>query len=230
MGTTTFAEFKQYVKHRFGNDDELDTGSSSGTNYYGKWVNDAYLLLTTQQKLWALKRRFRFPQLETFSYTSTVDGTPYISYPTDAVAIREVFDNTSKYRLRWIPWGKYLGYTDRADTNAEGPPTEWVGYGGYVYLHPTPGAAYTIQAYYRKKPTLLSAASDKTVIGSEWDEAIVDIATYLGKVYMRQFDEAKVFKAEATEKLAGVITSYDQEELSRNEYFQPDPNSISPGY
>ena len=224
MGTTTFDNFKTYLKLRFGNDDKLDEGT---INYYGKWINDAYLQLTCQQKLWQLKRRFRFPELEITSTGDTLPYTPYKSTPTDCLYVLQVYDNTSKYLLRNIPWSKYIGYTDRADTYA--PPTEWVRSSNRIYLHPNPDDIYSLTTFYRCRPAALTGTS-ATAIGEEWDEIIVDIATYLGKNYMRQFDESKIFKTEAMEKIAGVISLPDQEEMARNEYWRIDPNYVDPGY
>jgi len=225
MGTVTFDNFKTYLKLRFGNDDNLD----SGTNYYGKWINDAYNLLTTQQKFWGLRRRFRFPELETSASKTTSDGTYYVETPTDCLYVLQVYDETNDYLLRNIPLSKYLGYTDRSNTSVEGVPTEWIRSGANIYLHPTPDATYTLTVHYRKRVTALTG-TDATAIGPEWDDIILDIATYIGKMYMRQFEEAKLFKAEATEKIAGILSLYDQEEMARNEYWRIDENYIDPGY
>jgi hypothetical protein len=215
MSNLTFAELKAYTRFQFGNNTAFD----SPTDYYLVWVNRAYIQLTTQDRFWGLRRNFYFPQLETSSTATTVDGTAYVSVPTDALIIRDVYDETNNVHLDKISHHEYVDYTDRATSTSEGKPTEWVRSGSYIYLHPTPDSAYTVRIYYRKIPTVLALNTDTTVIGAEWDMPIITLAAYHGKLWTNDYEKAKYLKQEFLDQAGGIITIYSQEEQARSEAF-----------
>ena len=215
MGSKTFTTFQSDLLFELGQRDDLDS-------YKDDWVNAAYLKLTTQNRFWGLRQDFYFPELETVDTTQdTVDGTAYINVPTNAIIVRDVFDDDNLRRLTNISWRQYIGYTDRADTDAEGPPTEWVRSGSKIYLHPTPDDAYDVSVYYRTRPTALSDGDDTTAIGAEWDEIIVQIAAILAHMKLGEFDKAAAKKSEFLDAVSGLIGIYDQEKKSRKEVRVP---------
>lgn len=226
MGTLTYTEFQSYTKLQFGNNDAWYTP----TNYYGIWVNLAYKRLSTQDRFWGIGRNFYFPQLETSGTDTTADGTAYIDVPTDCLVIRELYDTTNNLHLTNIPHSEYVAYTDRTDTNSEGKPTEWVRQGAYVYLHPTPGATYTIRIYYRKIPASLSAGSDVTVLGTEWDEPIITLAAHIGKQWTMDYDKAEILRKAFVEQASGIVTVYGDEEKARDQYLHVDETYRDRGY
>jgi len=218
LGTLTYTELATYTKVQVGD----NAAWSSPTDYYAIWVNRAYQRLTTQDKFWGLRQSFYFPQLETSSSADTVDGTAYVSVPSTALVIRDVYDTENYRLLNNITHHKYLGYLDRADTTAEGAPVEWVRSASYIYLHPTPDDAYTLTIHYRKIPTALSAGSDTTAIGPEWDEPIITLAAHIGKMWTMDYEHAKLLKEEFLEQVAGIITIYNSEARSRKEHIYLD--------
>lgn len=191
--------------------------SLDSTDYYDKWVNDAYLHITTRRDL-------DFPEMHVSSTDDTADGTATLSSIAGTLYVEEIFDDTSLKWLKWIPWSKYVSYTDRADTAKEGKPTEWHRRGTVassdIFLHPTPDAVYTCTIFYRKKPTLLSSTA-VTAIGDEWDEPIVTLAVVYGLRWLHEFEKAdKLFQAWAM-SIAGLAGVYGKEELARRENIQP---------
>lgn len=223
-GTFTFANFVDYLTVMFG--ERTDLTSVGGVNLYEKWINLSYIRLTTRNRFWGLKKSFYFPELEVDnSGTNTTDGTAYITTPTDALIVREVWDSTSDVRLNNIPHSKYIGYTGRADSASEGEPKEWIRQGTYIYLYPTPDATYSMYVYYRKIPAILSS-STKTVIGVEWDEVILQMAYIIGKEWLGEYDKAKAMKESLAESFAGIIGIYDLEELARRPKATPDSMSL----
>ena len=226
-GSLTYTELQDYVSLQFGK----NTAWETPTNYVGVWVNRAYHQLTTQNIFWATGgKRFHFPELETSSAVSTVDGTAYVAVPTDALFVRDLFDTTSKRYLRNIPYRRYIEYTDRADTTAEGEPTEWVRAGTSLYLHPTPDAVYSLTRYYRKVPTALSGGTDVTLIGSEWDLPIITLAAYIGKVLTMDYEKANFLKKEFAEQVAGIMSLSGEEEKSQENYLYVDETYRDRGY
>jgi len=215
MGSLTYTEFRDYVSLNFGD----NTAWSTPTDFYGIWVNMAYKRLTTQDRFWGIRQPFYFPQLETSSTASTVDGTAYVSVPTDCLVIREVYDTTNNYRLTNIPHSEYVGNTDRTTTTSEAKPVDWVRRGTYIYLHPTPDSAYTMTIFYRKVPASMSGGSDVTLIGTEWDEPIVTLAAHIGKLWTMDYANADILKNAFIEQASGILTIYGQEEKARDASF-----------
>lgn len=210
MGVYTFANYKAYMKLSFGQMTELE--SVGGANMYGVWTNDAYLDLTTRNKMWDVRLDFEFPELKASDISqSTSDGVAYISVPTDCLIMYDVDDTSNNHRLDWRPWSWYIDKPDRANTSAEGKPDFWVRYGSYLYLYRTPASTYTMALWYRKRPALLTGATDVTLIGSEWDEIILELACYKGFRAMHDYDKAGACKEVAKEMILDRIGIYNQE-------------------
>jgi hypothetical protein len=94
--------------------------------------------------------------------------------------------------------------------------------GGYIYLYPTPNAVYKIYQYFRKSPTLLTGAS-ATVIGTEWDEPILEYGTYKLLMWLHEYEKAKFVKEEFLDMAVGILGMYEAEETSRREWVRPAP-------
>ena len=225
MGDYTYDSFIKYVKFRMGQ--RTDLSSVDSEDLYGTWVNAAYKMLTSKNVIFGIKgfhKSFYFPELETADTSqSTVDGTAYIDVPSDCLVIREVEDTTNDRLLTPTSWREYKKYADRADTSAESEPTEWVRRGTYIYLHPTPDDAYTMTIDYRQRVTVDISGDSTTDIGNEWDEPILQLATYKGLMWMEEFDKAQIVKEEFKETVADILGIYFQEELGREKHLGLDP-------
>ncbi len=225
MGTYGFDRFEDEVKLRLGQ----RTDFSTPTDWVGRWVNQAYIRLTSGNRLFGLRKNFYFPELEAkSSVLSTVDGTAYVTTPTDTLIVRSVWDSTSDRSLKNIGWDTYLEGTGRADTSAEGPPTAWVRSGSYIYLRPTPDAVYSLYAYYRKRPALLTGTT-ASAIGPEWDDVIVLMAVCQGFSVMGDYEHLKQAKEDLAERVAELIGIYEQEGKGKKEFMQIDPSYGSNG-
>jgi hypothetical protein len=221
MGSYSFADLKNYLKLRFGNADSFDS-------YYGVWVNSAYTQLCTRDIVG--KRRIEIPELETITTAATVDGTAYVSVPTDCLVIKEIYDTTNNKHLDWIAWGAYIAKTDRATATAENKPDYWIRSGGRIYLYPTPDAAYTLSISYRKRPAALSGDSDVTILGQEWDDVILEMAHYIGRNWVGEMEKAEFSRKLADEMINNIMDIYNREEKARRESVRPDPSFHSRGY
>jgi hypothetical protein len=230
MGAYTTANFEDYLLLRLGN----NTALQSPTNYLRKFVNQAYRFLAMSDKPLGSRRALYFPELETSTVTgtTTVDGTAYISTPTDALLVREVYDTTNKKRLDWMSWPDYIGKTDRADTSSESQPSYWHRSGGYIYLYQTPDAAYVMRVYYKLRVNDLDGATyNYTVLGKEWDDVILELAVWFGRNWLNEPERAEYAKKTALEMIVGLQSIYSAEEKARREGFRPTPESIArPSY
>ena len=228
MGIKTFTLFKDELQLELG--ERTDIASLGGVNFLGTFINSAYITVTTQNKMWGVRRNFYFPQLETFSTVNTSDGDSSIDVPTDCVIVRHLWDSTNDVKLTAIPFATYIQYTARADTTAEGKPTQWVRHGDNIYVHPTPDDEYTMYIYYRKRPAVLVDDADTTVIGAEWDEPILRVAKVLALRKLSQYDDAKKEQEYAEDMIRGVVGIYDQEHFDREDYRKVDTTYNNYGY
>jgi hypothetical protein len=221
MGSLGFDDFKERLKLRAGNRSDLETAGDSSLNYYGIWTNLAYRQLCTQDNILGIRRKIIFPQLMTSATDTTVDGTAYVDVPSDCLYVSEVFDTSNGRKLDWIPWKKYIGYTDRTTAASEGDPTEWHHRGSYIYLHPTPGTTGdTITIYYNILVTDLSGSAT-TDIGAEWDEPIIELASYKMFTWLHEHDKAKVCRESFLEMASGLADIYYNERKDTAETWQP---------
>jgi len=217
MGAWGFDTFKELLKQRAGLRGDLDSLGTSSLNYYGIWVNNAYRQLCTQNNVLGLKKNLYFPELFTSTTATTTDGTAYVSTPASTLYITEVFDTTNGRKLDWIPWKKYIEYTDRTDTDKEGDATEWVRYGSRIYLHPTPSTTGDTLTIYYKKLVADLASADPTIIGAEWDEPILELAAYKMFSAIAEYEKAKFSKEAFLEMAAGLADVNRKDEKDTNE-------------
>ena len=221
MGALGFDDFKEILKYRLGDRADMESAGDSSLNYYGLFINSAYRQLCTQDSILGLKKRLYFPQLMTSTTDTTTDGTAYIDAPSDCLYITDVYDSTNDRNLDWIPWREYLEYTDRSDTSSEGDATEWTRSGEYIYLHPTPGTTGdTFTIYYKKLVADLSGSAT-TEIGAEWDDVIIELASYKAFTFVHEYDKAKFCKEAFLEMAVGLADIYFHDEDDLNKNFGP---------
>jgi len=219
----SYADFIAYLKFRLGERTELESATDQSQNLYGVWINSAYRQLTNSDRVWGLALDYCFPELHIESVPATTsDGVQYVSAPSDCLYIEEVYDYTNSKRLDWIPWSKYVGYTDRYTATSEGEPNEWHRRGEYIYLHPTPDTdGEYIYIYYRKKVPDLSG-TDETLIGSEWDEVILSLATVKGLIWLRDWDTVEKLKDEAREMITNLVGHVSKEQRAQRGKIEPE--------
>jgi hypothetical protein len=227
MGSLGFDDLKEQVQFRLGrlsqaSTDGLTSSGANNLNMYGIWVNNAYKQICSSEYLMGITKKMIIPDLEYSTTETTTAGAAYIDIPTDSLLIRKVMDSTNGSKLSWIPFRKYIAYTDRADSGSRGTPTEWAHMTRKIFLHPTPDAVITEEIFYKKLPGDLTG-SNTTIIGSEWDEPITLLAAIKGMTALGDYVNLKPLKEEFIEIATGIIHSYYMEGFDRNESFRPDP-------
>jgi len=228
VGALGFDDLKEMLKIRAGNRADLEAAGDSSLNYYGIWINSAYRQLCTQDFVLGLRKKLYFPQLFTSTTKTTTDGTAYVSAPSDVLYIVDVYDSTNNVNLENISLEKYLDYTDRATTTAEGDPNEWVRYGSYIYLHPTPGTTGDTLTIYYKKLIADLTGTGTTAIGAEWDDVILELAAHNMFRWIHEYDKAKVCKESFLEMAVGLASVYDNEGVDTDLTIGPS-SSYMPG-
>lgn len=219
MGVKTFSEMQDDLKFELGQRDDLD-------DYYDDWINAAYKTLTTSQKLFKMKKKLYFPQLETSGSVNTVDGTAYIAVPATCLIIRDIWNSTEDQILRQIGAREYREKLGRADTDAEGAPTLWNRQGSNIYLYPTPDDVYALTVYFKRRVTTLSSTSDVTLLGEEWDNMIVKLAVLQSLARLKEYgylEAEQSLWAEEADALSGI---YYEEEKARNVVWHVDPTYL----
>ena len=217
MGVKTYTEFQSDLLFELGNPDNL-------TAYTGPWVNESYLDFCTRERFWTVKIPSirMFPELNASgAIDATVDGTAYVTRPTDAIQVYAVWDSTNDRKMDNIGWREYIAKTGRATAASESEPKFWATYGSYLYLYPTPDDAYALTVYYRKRPAVLTG-TDVTVIGAEWDEAVTKLAVVKSMLKMKRYDDFKIEKDEFMDMLASKIGFYADERMDANIIVKPD--------
>jgi hypothetical protein len=98
----------------------------------------------------------------------------------------------------------YTAQTGRVDADSESEASYWTPYGNKLYLYPTLDAEYNFTIYYRRRPSLLTGTA-VTVIGAEWDEPILQLATIQGLTRLREFDKVKGWKDEFIDTVSSLM-------------------------
>lgn len=222
MGDLSFASFKEQLKMRAGRSTAWSSVGDDALDYYGIWINKAYMQLCSAERFPGLKRSLYFPQLYTSTSLSTTDGTAYISTPSRCLYVEDIFNETSNAGLDNIAWREYLEHTGRDTAASEGRPTEWTRKGTYIYLLPTPDAVYSLSVYHKRLPTELSASST-TIIGAEWDDPIVALAAQKMHVWLGEYDRAKAASDEFLQSVNVLSGVYANEEEDREGCMKLDP-------
>lgn len=221
MGQISLNDAKTQLQVRFLNRSEF--ASVSGFDFFSEWLNKALTQMTSSDVI-PMSRpplRFRFPELEVPADLVTADGVPYVTTPTGCLVLRHLFDKDTPYKLNWISLRQYTSFLDRADTGAEGAPREYHRDGNVIWLHPTPDKVYNLEAWIRKRHPLWEG-DNPTLIGAEWDDAIIELAAYKAHTWVGEFERAKAAKEAYLDIATGIVKlSYGDEARSIN--FYPDP-------
>jgi len=67
------------------------------------------------------------------------------------------------------------------------------------------------------------SGSATTVIGEEWDEAILSLAAYIGFSWTHEYEKAEKRKDEFIGLVSGLIGLYDKEEKGAEDILHADP-------
>jgi hypothetical protein len=203
---------------------ELGSRTDITTTLQGQWVNSAYTDFTTRAQFWGLRvpYKFMFPELNTSAIINTVGDRAWISVPTDMLVTTTIHDTSNDRKLKNMAWRDYIRKTGRGDSDESGTPNYWCRYGTYYYLYPTPDDSYVMEAFYRKRPTSLSASTDVTAIGAEWDEVILKLAVIQSLMRLKDYEKAEIEKKEWLDVVASRVQLYTQEMGDRGDYMKPD--------
>lgn len=213
MGTFTYSNFQTYLKFELGERTDLDS-------YLPIWTNQSYLNFCSRKSVGA--KDLFLPKLDVIDESkSTVDGQQWVIEPTDALFIHTVWDESNDNKLDYLAPDKYWNKTGRKDTSSEGKPNTWTPYGSKLYLYPTPDDAYELEIPYRKRPALLSATSDTTVIGAEWDEVILKLAVIIALRKLRMYKRADDEEKEWILTVRDMIGMRDRQRRDSKEYMKP---------
>ena len=226
MGDRTITQFEADVKIGLGGRDDLD-------DYITRWVNTAYLTLTTKKRIPGMRRTIFFPELEVKDESqSWVDGSYRLSVPDGALIVRGIWDRTNDNKLKRFPSiREYWKKTDRESTSSEGEPNKWIRHEGYLYTYPQSDNSYNATIYNRKRPTGLEAdVQDVTEIGPEWDEAVYLLAMVQIHEKLGEFDRSEYKAKKFIEYVHDIIGIYDEESKDSTMIFRPDESSTDYTY
>jgi hypothetical protein len=188
--------------------------------------------LVSRNKFWELRISLvnAFPELNTSLIRPTTDGEPYIAKPSGCLFIHTIHDDTNDAKLSYRPFRWYIEQTGHATAASENKPKYWTPYGSTIYLDPTPDATYDLNVYYRQRPTLLSAGTDTTAIGDEWDEVIIRLATVKAMIALHMYAEMKTEKEALLDILASKLGILNNEEKDTKRHFEVDIGYHQWGY
>lgn len=158
MGLMTLSDFQIDVQNALG-----DKGMVNPK--LDRWINAAYRRIANGINFEILEETTTFP---------TVNGTASYAEPSSNLIIRMVRNSTGDALLGWIPKSEYFRRT-QATT---GTPLYWSRQENLIYLWPVPTGVLTMLVFYKKEPTVLSAAADVTVLPASWDQVIFQLAVH----------------------------------------------------
>lgn len=228
MGVRTFTEFQDNLTLELGQRTDSDVSTR-----VDDWINTAYITLTTKSKIPGTKQNISFPDLETDTGLEgdaqvTANGTKYVLVPSNCLYIQNVEDTTNDIRLTKISWRDYIDTSGRNTEGSRGEPAEYCRRGvnadqkKYVYLLPTPDAAYGVTIYYRKYATVMSSTVTTTEIGTEWDEVIQKLALVQSLMRLKRYEEADKENDALKEMFRDITGVYDYENLDAEDEIMTD--------
>lgn len=183
-GTTEFSDIKDHVWRGLAKRGDYDPNDVSANLLLEGLVNRAYVRV-------ALPGTYEHPALQS-SETITLATGDFDYTLSSTYAIRWVRDVTNSRRLR--KWS-----FERMDKTVRpnGAPTNYARWGNVLYTNTSPtssenGNTLAVRGWTR--PTALSAATDKTVLEPEWDEAIIYLAIATGWSLIGELDMAAGYR------------------------------------
>lgn len=222
-GQMQFSEFSSELLFELGDNTETDP-------YRNDWINRAYRTLTTQNEFFGKKIPLYFPELETFSTDTTGDGTLSVDVPDDCHFIRTVWESSSDVKMINISWRDYIERTGRASSGSRGAPTLWTRRGDKVYFYTTPDSAYGVTIYYKKHITEMTADTDTTEIGEEWDESVLKLAVIQSMYRLKRYEDAKNEEDVFLSMVSGAASAYNHEAEDRESRRYPAPAGVHNEY
>lgn len=188
-----------------------DTGYSSGeiTNYINDTQNDVF-------------NEYRLPfteDSEDYTLVANVsDITNGVGLPANYVQAINLFlttigrEKTLIWRdIRSMDWLN----TDPDDTAIypANVPNNWYFYQDTIRVFPKPNDAYTVTLRYYKKPTILVADADVPELPSEFEEILIEGASYRVLQVKDNYDQAAIHKNKYDEILQKLVVRYSQPQV-----------------
>jgi hypothetical protein len=154
MGYMTLGDFRDELNLSLGD------RRQSSNEPLDRWINRAYFELTGIVV---------FDALVDVREVLTYSCNGVYNWPTGAIGMISAADVTNKRRLHKIDLRNY----HRLDPEQCGDPTLWTRRGDSFIVWPAPEEPTVIQQNIMVEPDPLLLASDKTVVPSHWDQAVV---------------------------------------------------------
>lgn len=187
-------------------------------------ISDTRILWFLNQSYLEVASSYSFDQLSTSTTITTSSGTAQYELSVDTVLqIENIVDDTNNFKLYTMNEDQYHQFSQ--GNASSGVPIYWYvdGVGSNnrwnIRFWPTPAGTYTMNVYFKKKPTQLTATPNatSTVTPEQWDDSIIYRAIARGWAMLGDLDASRKFRqlAQANDK-AAYNTTYHPSEL-------PDP-------
>lgn len=176
----TFLELKEELDKRLG-------GRSDVSNTrLGSWVNQGYIDLASS---------LRLDQLEASFELSVVADQPFYLLPDNVFAIQEVALNEESVPLEGRPLDKIDKNKYRALPDTFGGfPKAFFRYQKILVLWPTPDQSMSVTVDAQILPAKLEGDTNSSILGIEWDEAILLASRWKGFDALLEFEQGILAK------------------------------------
>lgn len=170
-----------------------ETEETLPDNQILRWINRAMIDCASS---------YKFDELEASTSITTTSGTAeYELSDDDVLSILAVTDDTNNYSMGAWSRRQYEAATQGSAASIAGPPTFWFisGVGAnkrrQFTFYPVPAGTYTINVFYRQKPTelVLSPSATSSSLLEPWDEVLILRA--VSKGWRALGDDDKSYKA-----------------------------------
>ena len=188
MGLETLSGFRESVNHALGE-------KRQGNERLDRWINDAHVELFAELEIHGQRSCGTAP---------TVVGERELNLPTDFVALLVLKNLTSKKRVIKTSLENF----QLLSATAEGSPSRYTRVGDLLSVHPLPKVIETIQMFYVKEPTPLSAGSDVTELPAMYDRVIHLIGLRNALIDL-QVDERATFIYQIAQNKLGKLPTED---------------------
>lgn len=183
MGLMLLSEFRSEIRLALDDRSDLDPSSNAtALARLNRWTNDAYRHV-------CLPSVFRHPGMQTSS-TLTLDSDDADSayaLASDVYAIEFVINETKDIRYEPEQARELLEGTSGRDF-------AWARRGTNLIIRASAGTdGDTVRYYYWRRPALLTASSDVTVIEEFWDQVIVTLGAAYGAANLGMRETADYF-------------------------------------